>query len=153
MFHISCWGSSESSRHSGVDFGSRIHYRDNFIQSKFVTLWGSRAVVSSSNLMPLPFTRASCLRLPFPLKNMIKMQTKNLSPSAHHPIQDLCVSYMGKNKNATRVQSTHKEKVAIALRNLLRGCPEMTSLFGGEGGVSQKMTKGNQGKGGVRLIK
>ena len=36
---ISCGGSFESSRHSSVDFGARIHYRESFITSKLVTMW------------------------------------------------------------------------------------------------------------------
>ena len=38
-FIVSCGGSFESSRHCGVDFGARIHYRVSFIMSKLVTMW------------------------------------------------------------------------------------------------------------------
>ena len=37
-FIISYGGSFESSQHSGVDFGARIHYRESFIMSKLVKM-------------------------------------------------------------------------------------------------------------------
>ena len=37
-FIISCGGSFESSWRSGLDFGTRIHYRESFIMSKLVTM-------------------------------------------------------------------------------------------------------------------
>ena len=43
-------------------------------------------------------------------------------------------------------------KVPLGNCILIRGCLEMTSLFWGEGGVSQKVTKSNWGSGGVSLI-
>ena len=41
-FIISCGGSFESSWRSGLDFGTRIHYRESFIMSKLVTMCGQR---------------------------------------------------------------------------------------------------------------
>ena len=40
-FIISCGGSFESSWGSGVDFGTRIDYREIFIMSKLVTMCNS----------------------------------------------------------------------------------------------------------------